>query len=68
MRFLSGFLTGVLFLILLVFLVDNFDRSDTAADTEPRTIVNWDVATAKIGRVFGTVQEEVREEVHDETR
>ena len=68
MRFLSGFLTGVLFLILLIFLVDNFDRADTAADTETRKIVNWDVATAKIGRVFGQVQEEVREEVHEATR
>ena len=68
MRFLTGFITGVLFLILLVFLVDNFDRSDAAADAEPRKIVNWDVATAKIGRVFGQVQEEVREEVHDATR
>lgn len=64
MRFLSGFLTGVLFLILLVFLVDNFDRSDT----EPRKIVNWDVATTKISGVFGKVQEEVRDEVHDATR
>jgi len=68
MRFLSGFLTGVLFLILLVFLVDNFDRSATAADPEPRKIVNWDVATTKISRVFGRVQEEVRDEVHDATR
>jgi hypothetical protein len=50
MPYLAGFLTGVLLTILVVFLADNLAVATTPAGTEPRKIVNWDVAAQKLHR------------------
>ena len=71
MSYLTGFLTGVLLTVLVVFLVDNLAVATTQAGTEPQKIVNWDVAAQKLRSSITTVQEEVREvreDVHDATR
>jgi hypothetical protein len=57
MRFLSGFLCGVLLTILIAFVVDSLSLPG-------QRMVNWEKVTAR----FVTVQEEVREEVHEATR
>jgi hypothetical protein len=71
MSYLTGFLTGVLLTVLVVFLVDNLAVANAPSGTEPQKIVNWDVAVQKLRSSITTVQEEVREvreDVHDATR
>jgi len=68
MRFLSGIITGVLLIVLVVFFLDTFDRADAPTEAESQKIVNWDVAITKVRRSLGLIQKEVREEVHDATR
>jgi hypothetical protein len=71
MSYLTGFLTGVLLTVLVVFLVDNLAVANAPSGTEPQKIVNWDVAVQKLRSSVTTVQEEVREvreDVHDATR
>jgi hypothetical protein len=71
MSYLTGFLTGVLLTVLVVFLVDNLAVANAPSGTEPQKIVNWDVAVQKLRSSITTVQEEVREvreDVHDVTR
>lgn len=68
MRFLSGIITGVLLIVLVVFFLDTFDRADAPAEAVSQKIVNWDVAMTKLQRSLGLIQKEVREEVHDATR
>jgi hypothetical protein len=55
MPYLSGVLTGVALVILVLLLVDN-------VGTGPR-VVNWDVLSARLGRSA----DEVRQEVHEAT-
>jgi hypothetical protein len=71
MSYITGFLTGVLLTVLVVFLVDNLAVANAPSGTEPQKIVNWDVAVQKLRSSITTVQEEVREvreDVHDATR
>jgi len=71
MSYLTGFLTGVLLTVFVVFLVDNFAVANAPSGTEPQKIVNWDVAVQKLRSSITTVQEEVREvreDVHEATR
>jgi hypothetical protein len=71
MSYLTGFLTGVLLTVLVVFLVDNLAVANAPSGTEPQKIVNWDVAVQKLRSSITTVQEEVREvreDVHEATR
>lgn len=68
MRFLSGVITGVLLIVLVVFFLDTFDRADAPTEVESQKIVNWDVAMTKLQRSLGIIQRELREEVHDATR
>jgi hypothetical protein len=71
MSYLTGFLTGVLLTVLVVFLVDNLAVANAPSRTEPQKIVNWDVAVQELRSSITTVQEEVREvreDVHDATR
>src|SRR5215467_7617373 len=70
MPYLAGFLTGVFFTVLVVFLVDNVAVATTPAGTEPQKIVNWDVAKQKLGSSITAVQkgaQEVREATHEVT-
>jgi hypothetical protein len=71
MPYLTGFLTGVLLTVLVVFLVDNVAVVTTPAGTEPQKIVNWDVAAQKLRSSITAVQQgaqEVREAAHEATR
>ena len=71
MPYLAGFLTGVLFMVLVVFLVDNVAVAITPAGTEPQKIVNWDVAAQKLRSSITTMKQEareVRQDVHEATR
>ncbi len=71
MSYLTGFLTGVLLTVFVVFLVDNFAVANAPSGTEPQKIVNWDVAVQKLRSSITTVQEEVREvreDVQEATR
>jgi hypothetical protein len=67
MPYLAGFLTGVLFIILTVFIIDNVNVAGEPP-SEPQKIVNWDMAAQKLRTAFGTVKEEVREDVHEATK
>jgi hypothetical protein len=67
MRFLSGLLSGVLLTVLVAFLVDTLTEANNPEGSEPRKIVNWDVAAQKLRSTIGTIKEEVREDVHDAT-
>ena len=71
MPYLAGFLTGVLFTVLVVFIADNVAVATTPAGTEPQKIVNWDVAAQKLRSSITAVEEgaqEVREAAHEATR
>jgi hypothetical protein len=68
MPYLAGVLTGVLLTVLVVFLVDNLTVANAPSGTEPQKIVNWDLAAQKLLSSIATVQEEVREDVHETTR
>ncbi len=71
MSYLTGFLTGVLLTVFVVFLVDNFAVANAPSGTEPQKIVNWDVAVQKLRCSITAVQEEVREvreDVQEATR
>ena len=62
MPYLSGVLTGVVFTILVVFLIDHLEpESDT------RDFVNWDYVGTTLGASVEKVGEEVRQEVHEAT-
>ena len=71
MSYLTGFLTGVLLTVLVVFLVDNLAVANAPSGTEPQKIVNWDVAVQKLRSSITAMQEEareVRDDVHEATR
>jgi hypothetical protein len=61
MPYLAGLLTGVLLTILAVFLIDHVGTTNEASASEPRKIVNWDVAEQKLRSSLGTLKEEVHE-------
>jgi hypothetical protein len=62
MPYLSRVLTGIVFTILVVFLIDHLGpKPDT------RDIVNWDYVGATLGASVEKVGEEVRQEVHEAT-
>ena len=62
MPYVSGVLTGIVFTILVVFLIDHLEpESDT------RDIVNWDYVGATLGASVEKVGGEVRQEVHEAT-
>jgi hypothetical protein len=67
MPYLAGFLTGVLFTILMVFIIDNVNVAGETT-SEPQKIVNGDVAAQKLRTILGNNKEEVREDVHEATR
>jgi hypothetical protein len=58
---LAGVLTGVLLAILVVFVVDYFGTTNETSASEPRNIVNWDVAEQRLRSSLGTIKEEVHE-------
>lgn len=71
MPYLAGVLTGVLFTILVVFVVDNLAVASAPSGTEPQKIVNWDIAAQKLRSSVVAVEQgarEVREDVHEATR
>jgi hypothetical protein len=62
MPYIAGVLTGVALTVLVVFLIDNFER-----DPDTNDIVNWDYVSASLGSSVKKVGEEVRQEVHEAT-
>jgi hypothetical protein len=62
MPYLSGVLTGIVLIILVVFLIDHL-----GPESDTRDIVNWDYVGATLGASVEKVGEEVRQEVHEAT-
>ncbi len=62
MPYLSGVLTGIVLIIVLVFAIDHVNDDPASQD-----IVNWGLIADGLGDTVAEVNEQVREEVHEAT-
>jgi hypothetical protein len=62
MPYFSGVLTGIILVVLVVFLIDHL-----GPEPDTRDIVNWGHVGAMLGASVEKVGEEVRQEVHEAT-